>query len=418
MKFIHAADIHLDSPLVGLSAYQDAPADLLRLATRSAFENLVAEAIAEEVDFMIIAGDLYDGPWRDFNTGLFFAREMGRLNAAGIPVYLLMGNHDAESEMTKRLVLPPNVFKFDAKKPQTYKIDKLRVALHGRSFKDAATTENLAVTYPASVQGWFNIGVLHTALEGNTVHANYAPCSVAELQAKGYQYWALGHVHEHRIISGNCTIAFPGNLQGRHIRESGPRGALMVTASDTDVTSVDRFFVDVLRWHRLDVDVSGLDTMTEVIAAVGQGLEGVLRGADAHKPHAVRVIVSGACQAHAELFGLETQLREEIKAQAVSLGNERLWIEKVRLETAPVETQASISMRADAVAELQVLLTGAPRDNALLTSMHQELMTLVGKLPLEVVTAIPALEDVRAGRLEKLLQQTTPSLIAQLAKAA
>jgi DNA repair exonuclease SbcCD nuclease subunit len=163
LKFIHAADIHLDSPLVGLSAYQDAPADLLRLATRSAFENLVAEAIAEEVDFMIIAGDLYDGPWRDFNTGLFFAREMGRLNAAGIPVYLLMGNHDAESEMTKRLVLPPNVFKFDAKKPQTYKIEKLRVALHGRSFKDAATTENLAVTYPASVQGWFNIGVLHTA---------------------------------------------------------------------------------------------------------------------------------------------------------------------------------------------------------------------------------------------------------------
>ena len=418
MKFIHAADIHLDSPLVGLYAYQDAPAELLRLATRSAFENLVDGAIAEEVDFMIIAGDLYDGPWRDFNTGLFFAREMGRLNAVNIPVYLLMGNHDAESEMTKRLVLPPNVFKFDAKKPQTYKIDKLRVALHGRSFKDAATTENFAATYPAPVAGWFNIGVLHTALEGNTVHANYAPCSVAELQTKGYQYWALGHVHEHRIISGNCTIAFPGNLQGRHIRETGPRGALMVTASDTDVMSVDRYFVDVLRWHRMDVNVSGLNTMTEVVAAVALGLEGILRGADADKPHAVRVVISGACPAHAELFGLETQLREEIKAQAVSLGSERLWIEKVRLETKPIETEESISLRADAVAELQGLLAGASSDTALLTSMHQDLMTLIGKLPLEVVNAIPALEHVRAGRLEILIQQTTASLIAQVAKAA
>lgn len=418
MKFIHAADIHLDSPLVGLSAYQDAPAELLRLATRSAFENLVDEAIVEEVDFMVIAGDLYDGPWRDFNTGLFFVREMGRLNSAGIPVYLLMGNHDAESEMTKRLVLPPNVHKFDAKKAQTYRIDALRVALHGRSFKDAATTENLAATYPAPVEGWFNVGVLHTALEGSTVHPNYAPCSIAELQSKGYQYWALGHVHEHRIISGNCTIAFPGNLQGRHIRETGPRGALLISATDTEVNAVDRIYVDVLRWHRLDVDASGLNSMAEVIGAVGQGLEELLRAADADKHHAVRVTVSGACQAHAELFGLEAQLREEIKAQAVSLGNDRFWIEKVRLETEPIESQESIGMRADAVAELQTLLDGASTDAELLKSMQQDLMTLIGKLPLEVINAIPALNEVRNGRLQELVEKTTPSLISQLAKAA
>lgn len=418
MKFIHAADIHLDSPLVGISAYQDAPAELLRHATRNAFENLISEAIAEEVDFVVIAGDLYDGPWRDFNTGLFFARQMGRLNAVNIPVYLLMGNHDAESEMTKRLVLPPNVFKFDAKKPQTFKIDHLRVALHGRSFKDAATTENLAVTYPVPVEGWLNIGVLHTALEGNTVHANYAPCSVAELQARGYQYWALGHVHEHRIIPGDCTIAFPGNLQGRHIREPGPRGALMVQASGVDITSVDRFFVDVLRWHNLAVDVSQAATMTKVVAAVSQGLEKLLRGAEADKPLAVRVTLSGACPAHAELFGLEVQLREEVKAQAFSLGSERLWIEKVRLETTPVDTEDTVSLRGDAVAELQTLLADAPKDAALLTSMHEELMVLVGKLPLDVLAAIPALEDVRAGRLQNLVSATTPSLIAQVAKAA
>ncbi len=108
MKFIHTADIHLDSPLSGLAAYRDAPADRLRTVTRDAFTRLVDSAIDESVDFMIIAGDLYDGTWRDFNTGRYFCREMGRLCKAGIPVYLLYGNHDAESEMTKRLILPEN----------------------------------------------------------------------------------------------------------------------------------------------------------------------------------------------------------------------------------------------------------------------------------------------------------------------
>src|SRR3546814_10141780 len=123
---------------------------------------------------------------------------MGRLKRAGIPVYLLYGNHDAESEMTRKLLLPDNVFVFDTRKASTFVIDTLNVALHGRGFKVAATTENLVTTYPDPVPGMFNIGVLHTALEGNAMHANYAPCSLDELHAKGYQYWALGHVHEYR----------------------------------------------------------------------------------------------------------------------------------------------------------------------------------------------------------------------------
>ena len=192
MKFIHTADIHLDSPLRGLSSYPDAPAERLRTATRDAFQNLVNVAIDEKIDFMVIAGDVYDGDWKDFNTGLFFIRQMGRLRQVGIPVYLLYGNHDAESEMTKGLELPDNVHVFSSRKAETFRVDALKVALHGRSFKVAATTDNLVPSYPDPVSGWLNIGVLHTALEGNAEHAKYAPCSVAELQAKGYQYWALG----------------------------------------------------------------------------------------------------------------------------------------------------------------------------------------------------------------------------------
>ncbi len=242
MKFIHAADIHLDSPLTGLSAYVDAPVEMLRTATRDAFTNLVTEAIELQVDFMVIAGDLYDGTWKDHNTGVYFCKEMGRLKRASIPVYVLFGNHDAESEMTKKLQLPDNVFTFETRKPTTFRLEHLKVALHGHSFKEKETTENLVTGYPAPVQGMFNIGVLHTALEGNSAHANYAPCSLDELHAKGYNYWALGHVHEHQIWKGASTVVFPGNLQGRHIRETGPRGAVLVTADETGIQEIKRLF--------------------------------------------------------------------------------------------------------------------------------------------------------------------------------
>jgi DNA repair exonuclease SbcCD nuclease subunit len=289
MRFIHTADIHLDSPLVGLAAYPDAPAHLLRTATRDAFDNLITEAITEKVDFMVIAGDLFDGNWKDFNTGIYFARQMGRLQAAGIPVYLLLGNHDAESEMTRKLVLPANVHRFPSNKAATFEIPALRVALHGRSFKDAATTDNLAVHYPEPVAGWFNIGVLHTALEGNNAHASYAPCSIAELEARGYQYWALGHVHEHRVWRGATTVAFCGNLQGRHIREAGPRGALLVTATGSEIDSVERLIVDVLRWHALPVDVSACQDLADVVRCVGRAMEALLAQAQDERPIALHM---------------------------------------------------------------------------------------------------------------------------------
>ena len=185
MKFMHTADIHLDSPLCGLASYQNAPVEALRAATRDAFTKLVDEAIEEQVDFVVIAGDLYDGNWKDYNTGHFFVREMGRLNKAAIPVYLLYGNHDAESEMTRRLGFPPNVHVFDARKPVTHRVEALRVALHGLSFKDAATFENLAVDYPDPIVGWLNIGVLHTALEGYAAHARYAPYTQGVIHTGG-----------------------------------------------------------------------------------------------------------------------------------------------------------------------------------------------------------------------------------------
>jgi len=415
MKFIHTADIHLDSPLVGLAAYKDAPVDLLRTVTRDAFSRLVDAAIEESVDFMVIAGDLYDGTWKDYNTGHFFCREMGRLNKVGIPVYLLFGNHDAESEMTKKLTLPTNVHTFEARKANTFTIDALKVALHGRSYKEAATFENLVSGYPAPVAGWINIGVLHTALGGYTEHANYAPCSLAELTAKGYDYWALGHVHEHAILQKSPWVVFPGNLQGRHIRETGARGAVLVTADEAGIQSVERVLVDALRWHVVDVDASQASTLQDVVRLAGQAFERLLTETPESIYLSVRVCIKGKTAVHGELFGLESQLREDILGQAAGQGTDRLWVEKVRLETEPAVDAAQLATRSDAIADLQKFLDQAPEDAALLDALLQDLRPLLDRMPLDVVRAVPELDAIRTGDMAGIVKAVTPGLLAYLA---
>lgn len=414
MKFIHTADIHLDSPLSGLAAYKDAPADLLRTVTRDAFTRLVDEAIDENVDFMVIAGDLYDGTWKDYNTGHFFCREMGRLNKVDIPVYLLFGNHDADSEMTKRLTLPANVHQFDSRKANTFRIEELKVALHGRSYKESATVENLVTSYPAPIAGWLNIGVLHTALEGYAAHANYAPCSVAELTAKSYDYWALGHVHEHTIIQQSPWVVFPGNLQGRHIRETGPRGAVMVTADETGIQSVDRLLVDLLRWHVVDVDASECSAMSEVVRLVGQAFERLVTQTPVKIFLSVRVCIKGKTSAHGELFGLESQLREEVLGQAAGQGIDRLWVEKVRLETEPLANVSQLTERTDAIADLQRLLSEAPEDAVFLKSLMDDLRPMVDKAPIELIKSVPELDAIRSGNVVDIVKSVTPGLLAYL----
>ncbi len=401
--------------MVGLGAYADAPAGMLRAATREAFTRLISLAIDMAVDFMVIAGDLYDGNWKDHNTGLYFVKEMGRLKRAGIPVYLLHGNHDAESEMTRKLLLPDNVFVFDSRKPSTFVREDLRLALHGRSFKIAATTENLAAAYPAPLPGMFNIGVLHTALEGNAAHARYAPCSLDQLHASGYQYWALGHVHEYGLWRGDSVVVFPGNLQGRNIRETGPRGAVLVNCDDLGNIEVERVFVDVLRWRLVEVDVSACLSLADAARAVGRALEDLLLDGETEVPQAVRVALTGATPLHGELFGQEAQLRAEVLAQIAALGPERLWLEKVRLNTRAPAALDALRERSDALADLQLLLQAAATDHEFTESLRAELLSLVSRAPQELQSSVPWFKDIRDGDLSALLREVGPALVAQLA---
>ena len=195
----------------------------MRGATRRAVENLVEAAISNKVEVVVVAGDVFDGDWKDYGTGLFWVAQLSRLNEAGIPVVCVAGNHDAASEVGRRLRLPPNVSQLSAAKPETKRFDHLDFAVIGQSYATRSVTSDLAATYPPVDPGLFTIGLLHTSLDGRLGHASYAPTTLDVLRSRGYQYWALGHVHQHEDICRDPWVTFSGNLQGRHAARPAQR---------------------------------------------------------------------------------------------------------------------------------------------------------------------------------------------------
>jgi DNA repair protein SbcD/Mre11 len=385
-RFLHAADIHLDSPLRGLAGYDEPAAERIRTATRDAFDNLVTRAIEEAVSFLIIAGDLYDGEWRDYQTGLFFIAQMGRLNQAGIPVYILYGNHDAESGITPRLILPENVKSFSARKPETRTLKAPGVALHGQSFPSREVTDSLVREYPDPVSGLFNIGVLHTGLGGLGDHANYAPCSLDDLVRKGYDYWALGHVHQGRILHERPHVVFPGNLQGRHIREVGPKGASLVTVEDREVTGVSRVFTDVVRWTSLPVAVEACSGMNDVTDRIREAVEEAVASEADGRLLACRIVLSGRSEIHEKLIVSTDHLHAEARGAALALGEGVAWVERVVVGTQPMLDPESLRNREDAFGELERILETAGTDTDLLELFEADIGELTRKLPHELRT--------------------------------
>ena len=295
ITFIHAADIHLDSPLRGLERYENAPVERIRGATRRAFTRLIDLAIEKSVDFVLIAGDLYDGDWRDYNTGLFLVRELGRLRDQKIPVFVIAGNHDAANKMTRALRLPENVRFLAHERPETVHLDDLGVAIHGQSFAKPAVMENLAVAYPAPVRGYTNIGLLHTGMGGVDGHERYAPCTLEELRVRGYDYWALGHIHARQILCNEPLVVFAGNVQGRHIRETGPKGCLLATIHPDQRIEPVFQRLDQVRWERGCVDVAELETESDVLGRTAEMFDGLLAAEpDPDTMLAVRVTLGGS----------------------------------------------------------------------------------------------------------------------------
>ncbi len=411
-RFVHAADIHLDSPLKGLAGEEGNAVRLIRSATREAFDALVARTIREEASFLIIAGDLYDGDWRDYQTGLFFVRQMGRLREAGIPVFVIHGNHDAESQITRRLTLPDNVTVFSARRPETRKIRDLGVALHGQSFGQRDVYENLAASYPAPRPHLLNVGLLHTGLAGEEGHAKYAPCSLDRLVKMGYDYWALGHIHEPSVRHEEPYVVYSGVLQGRHIREAGPKGAVLVTVDDGVIAEVAPFQVDSVRWAFVRVSAADCHSIQYLSDAIRDGIERAVEEQADGRLLACRVAISGRTEIHSAALASEERLLAEARAAAEGLGEEKAWIERLVVDTRPTKDSSPDAALADLLGDIEA----ARQDEALTSGLRADIGALVAKLPHEIRdgTDDELLVAAKKGDYGRLVELTAPYAMAEL----
>jgi DNA repair exonuclease SbcCD nuclease subunit len=411
MKFIHCADVHLDTPLQGLAQYPGAPVNEIRNATRRAFEKVLNAATSEAVDFIVIAGDLYDTGLKSFESALFFNKQMAHLKDAGIPVYLIYGNHDAASKLTKQLRPPGNVHIFRPNEPHTILNDKLGVAIHGQSFPTPEVMDDLAANYPAPVRDLFNIGVLHTNLSGISDHANYAPCSLEELKNKGYQYWALGHVHNRQVLCTDPYIVYPGNIQGRHGKEQGEKSSELVTVSDAGSISVERIPTSVVPWVQVNINASVCQTADDVYDQVRTELQ-MLFPASNERVSAIRVRITGASDAHAELSRDPDLVRNQAISVANECGNGLLWVERVELATLPRLDRESLRERDDPVGEI-VRIVAALREQPSNMANWEAITDLARKLPSEIAEGAEPI-SLDAPILSGAIEEVEELLLARL----
>ena len=408
-RFIHTADLHLDSPLRGLASREGAPAEELRGASRRALDRLVDLAKAESVDFVVIAGDVYDRDWKDYNTGLFFRSRMAKLNEAGIPVYMIAGNHDAASIISRKLSLSDNVTYFSSRAAETIEPEQWPVALHGMSFPNRVVDENLVPRYPTPIAGKFNIGILHTSLAGNAGHDTYAPCTVEELTAKGYDYWALGHIHQPAVIREKPWIVYPGNIQGRHARECGERGCRLITVDDDlEVKACAWRALDVARWSAVTVDLNGVDTMNELIRLTRLNL-GVAVEDAGDRLLAARVTFTGTTELHGGFCSHPNRLDAEVEACAQDFGEGRVWIERVKLETRPVVSLVDLAARDGLT---KVVVEALDEAKTLEHPLPDDVLAMLAVLPTDLAEPMK-IEWLGAGR-QTLMEDACSMILERL----
>lgn len=384
----------------------------MRRATRRALENLVDLVLAERAGLLVIAGDLYDGDWNDYATGQFFVKQMGRLAESGVEVVMVSGNHDAASQITRSLRLPPHVRMLDKSAPESVFLDDLGVVVHGQSYARRDVQENLAAAFPSRIPGLVNVGLLHTSAAGYDGHKTYAPCSREDLAGLGYHYTALGHVHQRQaVVDGDHPAWFSGNLQGRHARETGPKGALVV---DLDVDSAARVTfraLDHVRWERVAVDATGLTSSDDVLDAVQARARDVVAAADG-RPVVGRFELFGTSVAAARFQDEDWAIAE---LQGMNQGGMVVEKLEVRLGAPPL-----LDPEAD---EVRTAVAGFAKELGADPEVLREIARKLDRGIREVARGdgegfAPGLDLTDDDTLAELLQQAVAGLDARLAGGA
>lgn len=338
IRFIHCADLHIDTPFKGISEIQPGLQKLLYQSTYQAFNNIVDLAIEEKVDCVVIAGDIYDSENINVPAQLKFRKNLDRLSEAGIPTFIAYGNHDPLSSWSATLKPIDNVFAFPGDKVECFPLVKNgdTVALiYGISFAKRDITENLSLRFPRAEKRLPTIGVLHTNIGTNTGHLDYAPCSVSDLSKAGMDYWALGHVHGHRILnSSNPAVVYSGCSQGTNPREIGPKGCCLITLESGNEPEIQFKPTDIIRYGSTSIDISNCQYIGDVIDSIKDNCQAILDGIEGRN-YVLRCTLTGRTDLHKEIQKGDSVpgILEEVRAQ-FSSNDPWIWLDKLELATA------------------------------------------------------------------------------------
>ncbi len=406
-KFVHTADIHLDSPLKSLALRDAGLAELVGNASRATFSRIVDLCLSEEVQALLIAGDLYDSGQTSMKTARFLTQEMERLAAAGIPAFIIRGNHDAASRITRELALPDSITVFSGKADVIETIwSGHAVAVHGISFRDPHAPETLLDRFRPPVRGAFNIGMLHTSLRGAQGHDLYAPCALSDLQATGFDYWALGHIHLRAAHPGTTTVVMPGIPQGRDIGEAGARSVTLVSVADDGSVDLAERHLAVAQFERLQVECDQLTDWPDLVETLKHAIRAARR--DHGGEHLiVRPVLTGATPLAWRAGRDVDVLHAEAQTVAEQIGT--LWIDKIEVA---LDTGATASP-GGAVGELAQIIeqAGMPPDAP---AVQAEVDHLLKHLPRELRGLLGDTEEQTAAAITEAMRQGAMEVLARL----
>ena len=378
-RFIHAADLHLDSPFKGISAEHPTVAEILQNATFNAYEKLIQLCLEREVDALLVAGDVFDSADRSLKAQVQFIKGLKRLKDANIRAFICHGNHDPLDGWGAGVEMPSNVHQFGPS-AEAVPLDSEVTSgplVCGISYRTREMRKSLLSGFPSYDPERFTIGLLHANVGGSAEHDAYAPCSVDDLVAIGYDYWALGHVHTGDILREiSPRVVYPGNTQGRHPNERGARGVYVVEVDERGDMSSEFVAVDAVRWDRLDVPIDGIEDANALFSHVDKEVERLLNeAAGCHLVYRVQLIGRGPMHQEMAQPGAIRELEEQLNS--VGLDHRPFTLcGEVLDHTSSSLNRDALSRGQDFVGEFLALTKKVSGHESLFAKLRQELSPL------------------------------------------
>jgi len=376
--FIHTADLHLDSPFKGISEVSEEISLELTEATFKAFNKIINLCIEKQVDFLLIAGDIYDGADRSLRAQLRFRDGLKRLSNAGIKAYVVHGNHDPLDGWSANLDWPKNVYIFGGKSVEKVSVEKdgEEIAqIYGISFHNREIKTNLTYKFPKkSKKAPFTIGMLHCNVGTNTGHEPYAPCTLQDLISRNFNYWALGHIHKKAIINDdNPLVIYPGNPQGLHPQETGARGCFLVNVDENGEPTAEFIEVDSIRWFVEELSIDSLYTEQELISKIHNYIEKIREEAKG-RPSICRIILTGRSALHSSIVrkGVLDDILKDVREDEEG-EKQFVWIESIEDNTNPEIDRKSLLEREDFIGDLVKLFEEFLHDGTKIDELKESL---------------------------------------------